>query len=88
MILSCTEWDLLDSLKELVTVQSDSLTSLKPTISYIVNKNRFSTATKSSKIKQHQKHKNHNSKNYMSKYDIKKNKSHNNENINKCRNKG
>jgi len=33
------EWDLLDSLKELVKVQSDSLTSLKPTISYIVNKN-------------------------------------------------
>jgi len=33
------EWDLLDSLKELVKVQSDSLTSLKPTISYIVNNN-------------------------------------------------
>ena len=47
IILSCTEWDLLDSLKELVKVQSDSLTSLKPTISYIVNNNRFSTATQS-----------------------------------------
>merc|ERR1712130_819071 len=33
------EWDLLDSLKELVKVQSDSLSALKPTISYIVNKN-------------------------------------------------
>ena len=47
IILSCTEWDLLDSLKELVKVQSDSLTSLKPTISYIVNNNRFNTATQS-----------------------------------------
>merc|ERR1712130_82270 len=33
------EWDLLESLKELVKVQSDSLSALKPTISYIVNKN-------------------------------------------------
>ena len=34
------EWDLLGSLMELTKVQSDSLTALKPTISYIVNNNR------------------------------------------------
>merc|ERR1712107_665011 len=34
------EWDLLGSLMELTKVQSDSLSALKPTISYIVNNNR------------------------------------------------
>ena len=34
------EWDLLGSLMELTKVQSDSLTALKPWISYIVNNNR------------------------------------------------
>jgi len=34
------EWDLLGSLTELVKVQSDSLTALKPTISYVVKNNR------------------------------------------------
>ena len=33
----------MESLRELVKVQSDSLAALKPTISYIVNKNRFGT---------------------------------------------
>ena len=32
------EWNLLGSLMDLVKVQSDSLTALKPTISYIVNR--------------------------------------------------
>ena len=35
-----SEWDLLGSLIKLVKVQSDSLSALKPTISYIVNNNR------------------------------------------------
>jgi len=35
------EWNLLEEMMDLVKVQSDSLASLKPTISYIVNHNRF-----------------------------------------------
>ena len=34
------EWNLLGSLMDLVKVQSDSLTALKPTIRYIVKNNR------------------------------------------------
>ena len=37
-----TEWGLLCNLTELVKAQSDSLTALKPMISYIVKNNRLS----------------------------------------------
>ena len=36
------EWGLLGNLTELVKAQSDSLTALKPIISYIVKNNRLS----------------------------------------------
>ena len=36
-----SEWDLHDSLKSLVEVQAETLESMKPTISYFVNSNRF-----------------------------------------------